>query len=116
MGMFLQRNTSLPRLCNLQPLLFFGLGKKVLFQEIFKGNVQNVQKSREAVCWLLIFPLFPLAPVFSPLWGTVGCCLLPKEGDSFSIVNNVSNWSFGPCSFLQLIQSPVKILIPSKVS
>lgn len=84
----------------------------MLFQKIFEVNVQNVQKSREAVFWLLIFPPFPLAPVFSPLWGTVGCCLLPKEGDGFSIVNNVSNWTFGPCSFLQLIQSPVKSSFP----
>lgn len=47
MGMFLHRNTSLPRLGNLQPLLFLGVEKKVLSQKIFEVNVQNVQKNQE---------------------------------------------------------------------
>lgn len=119
-GCFCRETHFYHDLCNPQHLLFlrfFFFFFKVLFQTLFEVNAQNVQKSRETVFWLLIFPPFPFAPVFSPLGGggTVGCCLLPKEGDGFSIVN-VSNWTFGPCFFLQLIQSPVKILIPSKVS
>lgn len=110
--MFLQRNTSLPRLCNLQPLLFLGLEKKCCFRKFSKSMYRMYTKSRQTVFWLLIFPPFPFAPVFSPLWGTVGCCLPPKEGDRFSIVNNVSSWTFGPCFFLRLIQSPVKSSFP----
>lgn len=72
----------------------------------------KTHKNQERLFRLLISPPFPFAPVFPPLWGAVGCCLLPKEGDSFSIVNNVSNWTFGPFFFLQLIQSPVKSSFP----
>lgn len=50
---------------------FFFFFFKVLFQTLFEVNAQNVQKSRETVFWLLIFPPFPFAPVFSPLGGGV---------------------------------------------
>lgn len=72
---------------------------------------KTYKNQTEIVFWLLIFPPFPFAPVLSPLWG---CCRMwssPQRGSSFSIVN-VSNWTSGPCFFLQLIQSPVKSSFP----
>lgn len=78
----------------------------MLFEKVFEVSVENTKIKRD--CLLAFnFSSLPLrSGVFSSL-GTVGC-LLPKEGDGFSIVNNVSNWTFGPRFSLQLIQSPVK--------
>lgn len=72
---------------------------------------KTYKNQTETVFWLLIPPPFLLLRCFLLFGGAVGCGLLPKEGDSFSIVN-VSNWTSGPCFFLQLIQSPVKSSFP----
>ena len=84
---------------------------KVLFQKLFEVNVQNVQKSKRDCLLAFNPPPFLLLRCFLLFGGAVGCGLLPKEGDSFSIVN-VSNWTSGPWFFLQLIQSPVKSSFP----
>lgn len=84
-GCFCRETHFYHDLCNPQHLLFlrfFFFFFKVLFQTLFEVNAQNVQKSRETVFWLLIFPPFPFAPVFSPLGGGGYCRMLssPQRG------------------------------------
>lgn len=84
----------------------------MLFRKAFEVSVQNVQKASETVSGLSISPPSAFAPVFSPLWGTAGCRLLPTGGDSVSVANNVSHWTLGPFCAVPLTQSPVQSSAP----
>lgn len=99
---FLQRNTFLS--WSMEPAAFTFAQVKKQTTGLFPRASEVMFKLceiKEDCLWFLRSFLSSGVEVFS--WGgggTAGCSLLPK-GDSFFSLNNVSNWTSGPCSFLQ---------------